>query len=318
MKILITGGAGYVGGYLVDRLISNGENVTVYDSLVYEKQYLKDVKFIWGDIRDREKVRSLLPQYDVVIWLAALVGDGACAIDPWLTQSINEHTVEDAIDHYDGKFIFPSTCSVYGMNNDLIDEAAVPNPLSAYASTKLAAEQYILKKRENSLVFRLGTLHGLSDQFSRVRFDLVTNVLAMRAAKGQELTVNGGEQWRPLLHVKDVTEAIMHGLYNKISGLYNLHESNMTIKGIADEIAKLYPETKIKYVPMNFEDARNYRVTSQKYRDTGWVPEYTVADGIEEIVRVVKESRISDVWDAVYSNVDYLKTLSLGGLSWRK
>jgi len=247
MKILITGGAGYIGGYLTDSLISAGYDVTVYDSLVYENHFLKQVPFIFGDIRDRDKLSSILPEFDVVVWLAAIVGDGACAIDPFLTQSVNEDAVKWLVDNYDGKIIFTSTCSVYGINNDLIDETAEPAPISVYARTKLGAEQYVLNNSSDPLVFRLGTLYGLGDEHSRVRLDLVVNILSKRAAVGEPLIVYGGEQWRPLLHVRDVSTAILHSLKNNISGLYNLSSGNYKIREIAEVIKNIVPSCTIQY-----------------------------------------------------------------------
>ena len=132
-----------------------------------------------------------------------MVGDGACQVNPKLTQDVNVNSFLWLVDNYKGKIVFPSTCSVYGVNNNLIDETAEPNPLSLYAATKLEAERYVLRRRPDALVFRLGTLFGLGDRHSRMRLDLVANILSMRAAKGDDLTVFGGEQWRPLLPDRD-------------------------------------------------------------------------------------------------------------------
>jgi nucleoside-diphosphate-sugar epimerase len=142
MKILVVGGAGYVGGHLVD-LLSGLYDVTVYDLLLFEKRFMKKVNFIFGDIRDTKKLGSIINEYDVVVWLAGMVGDGACAVNPALTTAVNYESVKWLVDNYTGKIAFPSTCSIYGINNDLIDEEAEPNPLSLYAATKLKAEQYI-------------------------------------------------------------------------------------------------------------------------------------------------------------------------------
>jgi len=309
MRILIVGGAGYVGGYLTDYLKAwkYGYEVTVYDVLAYEDRFLKEVSFIRGDVRDRDKLLGLLPHFDVVIWLAAVVGDGACVADPFLARAINEDATRWLVDHYDGKIIFPSTCSVYGVNNDLIDETADPRPLSIYAVTKLAAEQYILEYRPDSLVFRLGTLYGLGDEHSRIRLDLVVNILAKKAALGEKLTVNGGNQWRPLLHVRDVANAIQFGLRHDISGLFNLASENRQIHEIADAIQRAVPSCRIEKVDMNTEDQRNYQVSCKKWEATGWKPTWTIERGIQQIVNVVREGRIKDPNDPVYSNEYYLK-----------
>ena len=152
-RVLIVGGCGYVGGHLTDCLRQEYD-VTVYDNLLYENHYLKKISFIFGDVRDRDKLSRLLPKFDIVIWLAAVVGDGACARDPYLAQAINEDSVKWLVDNYSGKIVFMSTCSVYGINNELIDESAEVNPLSVYARTKLAAEQYIVKNAKDYLIFR--------------------------------------------------------------------------------------------------------------------------------------------------------------------
>lgn len=306
MKILVAGGAGYVGGYLVDRLKNYGHDITVYDSLVYENHYLKNVPFIYGDIRDREKLSSILPEFNTVIWLAAIVGDGACAIDPFLTQSINEDSVKWLVDNYKGQIVFPSTCSVYGINNELIDELAVLNPISVYAKTKLAAEQYIVNNAKDYLVFRLGTLFGLGDECSRIRLDLVVNLLAKKAALGESLTVFGGQQWRPLMHVKDATTAIIYAMGAHITGLYNLSYKNFTIKKIAQEISNVLGYTDIKYVDSKFEDQRNYRVSCERFEKLGWRPSHTLKEGILEIYQTIKDGRLKDTESVLYSNEYYL------------
>lgn len=312
-KVLIVGGAGYVGGFMTDLLNDDEQfDVTVYDNLLYETRYLKKVKFINGDIRDQEKLGALLGDFDTVIWLAAIVGDGACAIDEPLTHEINAESVKWLVDNFHGKIVFMSTCSVYGMNNDLIDEDAAPNPLSAYASTKLEAERYIRAHAEEYLIFRLGTLYGLSDEHSRLRFDLVANILTLKAVRGEKLTVFGGEQWRPLLHVRDVGYAVQYCLKNGITGLYNLSERNVVIKDLAETIRSIVPGTTIIYQDMKYEDLRNYHVKNDKIMATGWRPKLALEDGIKELVAIFEEGRVKDVDDPVYSNVAFLKYLRQG------
>jgi len=306
VRILGIGNAGYVGGYLTDLLLRSNHDVVVYDNLMYETRFLKNVKFIYGDIRDREKLSKILSQFDVLVILAAVVGDGACAQDPFLAQAINEDAVKWIVDNYSGKILFFSTCSVFGKNNNILTEDSPTNPLSVYAVTKIRAEQYIMKNHKDYLIFRLGTLFGLGDEHSRVRFDLVVNVLTKRAALGETLCVYGGEQWRPLLHVKDVAGAILFGLENNITGLYNLCYSNWQIKDIAEKIATIVPRARIEYQDMLFEDERNYRVDSSKYEKLGWRPKYRIEDGIQEIYNVIKEGRIKNPNDKIYSNEQYL------------
>lgn len=308
-SVLVVGGAGYVGGTLVDQLKAAGFSVCVYDVLAYDDRFLKDVNFIYGDVRDRSKLEEILPQYDIVVWLAAVVGDGACAADPFLSRAINEDAVKWFVDHFEGRIVFPSTCSVYGVNNDLIDETAQSNPLSVYGETKLAAEQYILQNAQNPLVFRLGTLYGLGDQYSRIRLDLVVNVLTKRAVFGETLRVCGGEQWRPLIHVQDVAYAMTHGIFYGISGLFNLATRNCTIKEIAQEVQAVISTTTVEYVDGKFEDLRNYRVSWNKWakESRGWTQRWSLEQGILQVAQVMKENRIKNPDDPIYSNEAHIK-----------
>ena len=308
-RILITGACGYIGGYLTDVLSKANYNITAYDNLLFEDRFLKDVDFVYGDIRDRKKLKELLPNYDVVIWLAGLVGDGACAVSPLLTKEINTETVKWLADNYSGKIIFPSTCSVYGKNDNVLDEDSPVNPLSVYASTKLEAEQYLMSKKPDSLIFRLGTLFGLGDAHSRLRLDLVANVLSMRAANGETLKVFSGNQWRPMLHVRDVSTAIKFGLENEISGLFNLSFKNYRIAELAQEIVSLVPGASIEFSEMAFEDQRNYKVKNDKVFATGWRPTLELADGVRQISRVIQKNRIKDPTAPVYHNALYMKEI---------
>jgi nucleoside-diphosphate-sugar epimerase len=309
-KILIVGGAGYIGGFMVD-LFQQDKNydVTVLDNLLYEDRYLKKVNFINADIRDVNVLSKIVNNFDIIIWLAAIVGDGACAVNPSITEEANLTTVKWLVDNYKGKIVFTSTCSVYGVNNDLIDEEATPNPLSLYASTKLEAEKYIIENAKNYIIFRLGTLYGISDDHSRLRFDLVANILTLRAVRGEQLEVFGGSQWRPLLHVRDVSYATKYCLEHNITGLFNLSEKNVKITDLAEEIAKIIPNTKVKYTDMKFEDLRNYRVKNDKILATGWKPKENLHSGILEMKKIFKEGRVKNFDDPVYSNVAYLKHL---------
>ncbi len=309
-KILIVGGAGYIGGFMTDLFQqSHDYDVTVYDNLLYEERFLKRVNFINGDILDRKKLLPILSNFDVVVWLAAIVGDGACALNQEYTIECNYGATKFLVDNYKGKIIFASTCSVYGINHDLIDEKATPNPLSLYANTKVQAEQYIMANSDNYTIFRLGTLYGLSDEHSRLRFDLVANILTLKAVTGEKLSVFGGEQWRPLLHVRDVAYATKFAVENNVNGLFNLSERNVTIAELATTIAEHIKEAKIEFTDLKFEDMRNYRVTNDKILASGWQPKENLDSGLEEMITVFKAGRVKNVKDPVYSNVDYLKSI---------
>ncbi len=306
MKVLIVGGAGYVGGGIVD-ILSNNNEVTVYDSLIYENSYRKNVDFIYGDIRDYIKINSILKQYDAVIWLAALVGDGACAINPTLTHEINSETVKNLVSNFKGKIVFLSTCSVYGAQEGILDENSEVNPLSEYASSKLVAEKYLADS--DSIIFRLGTLFGVGDQFSRIRLDLVVNILTTKAYIDKKMSVFGGEQWRPLLHVKDVANAIGHTLDTPTNGIFNLHYKNFKIIEIASEIKNKISDVEIETTPLPFQDARNYQVSSEKLKDlTGFEAAIDLKQGINEMYQLISSNRIKDINDPRYSNQNFLQT----------
>lgn len=305
-KILICGGAGYIGGYLTDLLKINKYDITVYDCLVYETRYMKGVHFIYGDIRDHKKLAKIINNYDIIIWLAALVGDGACARNPLVTEDINYTSLQWLVNHYKGKIIFTSTCSVYGINNDILDESSPTDPLSCYADTKLRCEQEIISKTDNYLIFRLGTLYGTSDQHSRPRLDLVVNKLTHKATSKEPLMVYGGGQWRPLLHVKDVSRAILSALENNIKGLFNLSDRNYRICDIAEEIQKIIPRATVNYGNIKFEDLRNYKVSAEKFKSFGWQAKYSLEYGIKEVHQAIKDVRIKDPNHKIYSNADYI------------
>lgn len=305
MKVLIVGGAGYVGGGIVD-LLSKENEVTVYDSLIYENSYRKNVDFIFGDIRDYKKINNILDQYDAVIWLAALVGDGACAINPALTHEINSETVKNLAKNFKGKIVFLSTCSVYGAQEGILDESSEVNPLSEYASSKLIAEKYLADS--DSIIFRLGTLFGIGDKFSRIRLDLVVNILTTKAYIDKKMSVFGGEQWRPLLHVKDVANAIAHTLDTQTNGVFNLHYKNFKIIEIANEIKNKISDVEIETTPLPFQDARNYQVSSNKLKDaTGFQATVDLTQGINEMYELISSNRIKDINDPRYSNQNFLQ-----------
>ena len=305
MNILVVGGAGYVGGGIVDKL-KQTHNVTVYDSLIYEESYRKDVNFVYGDIRDHDKLLRLLKANDAVIWLAALVGDGACSINPELTFEINSESVKFLANNFDKRVIFLSTCSVYGAQEGLLDESSTINPLSEYASSKVQAEEYL--SDSNAIIFRLGTLFGISDEFSRIRLDLVVNILVTKALTEGKLTVFGGEQWRPLLHVVDVANAIAQTIESDITGIFNLHYKNFKIIDIAEAIIEKVPSASIETTPIKFQDARNYQVSSEKlYKESGFKASTNLSKGIEEIYNLISNNRIKNVHHNRYSNQNFLE-----------
>jgi nucleoside-diphosphate-sugar epimerase len=307
-KVLVVGGSGYIGGLTCDYLIRDGFDVTVFDNLLYENRFLKEINFINGDIRDTEKIYKVSKDFDVIVLMAALVGDPACSVDQTLTEEINFKSIKNFCDVVlpNKHLIFMSTCSVYGAQEGLLNEESKTNPLSSYASTKLSSEKYILEK--GGTVFRLGTVFGLGDTYSRLRMDLVVNVLTMKAVKENEITINGGEQWRPIIAVKDIAEYVTEACKEKYSGIFVLAKENVIIKELGERVSKIIPNTKINYTEISFQDARNYRVDNTKSLKTfKYKPQVTVEDEVKRMLEIFKENRVQNPEDKVYHNGAFLK-----------
>ena len=288
--------------------MESDHDILVYDLLLYEESYRKPVPFVYGDIRDYDKLRRYLDWADVVVWLAALVGDPACALDESLTRQINNEPVRFLRENYNGRIIYMSSCSVYGTGDEILSEESELSPLSLYARSKIEDEKVLADS--NSVCFRLGTLHGISDLFSRIRFDLVVNTLVMRAIFHNKVVVFGGEQFRPLLHVRDVAKAIHTVLDKEDTGIYNLKNENLTIADMAERIKTYFPELEIDSTDIMFQDNRNYKVSSDKARDElGFNPTLTIDDSITELKELLEEGRIKNTFLKRFSNYLYLRPL---------
>lgn len=312
MKVLITGGAGYLGGALTDVLRTSAHEVRVYDLLLYEESYRKDVPFVYGDVRDQAKLQPHLDWADVVVWLAALVGDPACALNERLTMDVNVHALGYAAAHFGGKLIVMSSCSVYGAtegDDGELHEGSRLHPLSLYAKTKMWGEE-LLAKRSNVLQLRLGTLYGVGDAHARIRFDLVVNTLTMRAALHRKMSVFGGQQYRPFVHVKDIAALIAGELATPSVGTYNAHAENCTIHELADRIHQHFPQAVVERSAVMTQDNRNYRASSAKaQRELGFHPQRRIEDGIAELKSLLEEGRIKNSFVTRFSNYLHLKPL---------
>lgn len=306
MKLLVVGGAGYVGGAVTDLLLNSRHDFRVYDCLLYEECYRKEVDFVCGDVRDRASLARNLAWADAVLWLAALVGDGACQLNPEISAAINHESVEWLTGHFDGRIVFLSTCSVYGAQDRVVlDEESPVDPLSFYAATKLGAERALARK--DAIVFRLGTLFGVGDRFSRLRLDLVVNTLTVRAARQGRIGVFGGDQFRPLLHVRDAAAACVGQAAGTARGVFNLHRQNVRIIDLAYQVRNHFPDLEIDVTPMKFQDARNYRVSSRRSREElGFRPLYSIDSGIEEVKELVESGRLRDLDNPRYANHSFL------------
>jgi len=310
-KVLITGGAGYIGDCVAEYLVNSGHDVTIFDNLMYGGMYMRrGVKFIRGDVTDYTFLRVCMERgkYTSVIHLAGIVGDGACQVNPTYTVNVNEiatNRIARLCTKLGVRMVFASTCSVYGANNDLLDEESDTNPLSIYAGTKLNAEAAV-KKVPSHAIFRLGTLFGMSTEHARIRCDLVANILTYRVMQGKSLTVFGGEQWRPLLHVRDAGKIFAQAAVQpEFNGMWVLSRSNMRIIDLAERIIMCAGIGDIVKTDMKFEDLRDYRVDNSKAKQDGFVADISIHVGISEMIQVMHEGRIADVWDTRFHNAQY-------------
>jgi nucleoside-diphosphate-sugar epimerase len=238
-----------------------------------------------------------------------VVGDPACALNPELTINTNVNSLKNWVAEFSGRIIFLSTCSIYGAQLGMLTEESSFDPLSLYAESKIAAEKVLLAAPNETLIFRLGTLFGLSDTYSRIRVDLVLNVLTIRAVQEGHMSVFGGQQYRPLLHVRDVATAVVPQIDTHSTGVYNLHAENMTIIQLAERIQKLVPAARVDITESSFQDARNYMVSSEKATtELGFTPRWSVEDGIKEIRDTIASKRIPKVNIPRFSNVAALQS----------
>lgn len=317
-RVLVVGGAGYLGSALVPMLLGRGYQVRVLDSLLFGKDSLKPVEkhlnfeLIQGDVRDIQAVVQATKGCDAVIHLAAIVGDPACEENPQLASEINRAATRMLIDvgrgHGIQRFLLASTCSVYGASEFLMDEYAQVAPISLYATTKVDSERILLEAESadfHPTILRLATLFGLSP---RPRFDLVVNLLTARAIQKGKITIFNGEQWRPFMHVYDAARAFVKCLevtnLDVISGeIFNTgsYTLNHRLSEIAEEISKIIPTVDVERVEN--EDRRNYRVSFDKiHTRLGFTCERDLEDGIQEMAEMVRRSPVEDFSAEIFNN----------------
>jgi nucleoside-diphosphate-sugar epimerase len=322
MKILLTGGAGYIGSTLTPFLLAAGHQVRVLDYLAYGGQSLLGVwahpafEFIRGDIRNREVVRAAVAGRDAVIHLAAIVGDPACSRQPDLAQSTNLDASLNLIAESKRagvhRFIFASTCSNYGKMKDdsqYVHEESELSPVSLYAETKVAVETALLQCDQNELwcptPLRFATIYGVSP---RMRFDLTVNEFTMEALTKKHLKVFGEQFWRPYVHARDAARAIELVLKSspaQVGGrVFNVGatDQNFQKQQLVEMIRPYAPDAAIEFV-FKAEDPRDYRVSFARITDElGFKITRTVADGIAEVAQLVRENAIDNCEDKKFRN----------------
>lgn len=321
-RVLVIGGAGYVGSTLVRQLLANGYAVRVFDILLYGDRAMAELcshprfEFVHGDFRNVESVVRSMEDMDAVVHLGAIVGDPAGDIEPEVTSEINVAATrliaEVARGYGVRRFVFTSTCSVYGASDELLDERSLVSAISLYAKTKLDSENLLLKMMNDQfspVILRLGTLYGLS---YRPRFDLVVNLLTAKAVLEGEIVIVEGDQWRPFVHVEDAARAIARCLeapVTSVSGqIFNVGSTkeNYQLKDIASFICEAAPKTQVQFA--NHDGSRrNYRVSCDKIdQRLGFSPTRTVRDGIKEIKDAIERGEIRDYTAKEYNNFKFL------------
>lgn len=308
-RVLVVGGAGYIGSAITDLLAEAGHDVRVYDCLLWETEYRRPFDFIRGDIRDHDRLRSHLSWADAVIWLAALVADQSCALYPELAVELNDRAVAWLAANYRGRIIFPSTSLAYGVGGGVFTEEASLRPQTLYQETKVASERHLAHR---ALVLRLATLFGISVPDARPRFDLVPNLFTMRACVGDVLTVNGGQQYRGFCHVRDVARVMVNHTVTSVTGPFNLCTENERIIDVAARVQRHVPTVRVDVRPADRSTTGDVRLDSTKARrELGFQPQHTLDDGIREIRDLVMSGWLEDARSPRYSNEAFLKTWPL-------
>ena len=322
MKVLVTGGAGYVGAELVDELVVAGHDVRVLDVLLHgqedvaERLASLDVELLRADVRDRDARRRALQGIEAVVHLAAIVGDPACARDPELAGAVNVDgtlaVVEDARAAGVERLIFASTCSNYGRMADPtvpIDESGELRPISLYAEQKVAMERSLLETEPNGTAttrLRFATVYGVGQ---RMRFDLTVNEFIRDLWAGRRLNVFGETFWRPYIHVRDAARAVVLVLASplaKVAGrVFNAGHSDENYRklDLVELIVARLGRGDVDYVHRE-EDPRDYKVSFERIRtELGFEPVQRVPTGIDELVVALDQERFGDPFSARYSNI---------------
>ena len=323
--VAVIGGAGFVGSVLVPRLLDRGYEVTILDAFLYGTESVADadhgdrLHLVRGDMRSVESLVAGCCHADAIVHLGGLVGDPSCDVDEQLTLEINLDATAMIGEVARGlgitRLVFASSCAVYGDSDGLLDEDTEPAPVSMYARTKADSERVLMAAATDVFcptALRFGTFYGLSP---RPRFDLVVNLLTAKAVREGSISIFGGTQWRPFIHVEDGADSIIACLEAPPDAtrgqIFNVgcEGENRTLCEVGELIGQLVPGTSVNVEPGSAKEA-NYRVSFEKIRtELGFVPRHTLSDGILEIKLAVETLAISDYREARYDNV---KTLRAG------
>jgi len=309
MRVLITGGAGYLGSVLAQRLLNNKFEVTVIDSLVYRQNSVlhlcheKKFNFIKGDVRDENLVKSIISDFDVIIPLAAIVGAPACSKDISLAKEVNVNAVKLLLKHrsMSQMIVFPNTNSGYGVGeaSEYCHEGSPLNPISAYGKTKVEAENAVLDAG-NSITLRLATVFGMS---ARMRLDLLVNDFTYQAMMSGVLVLFEEHFRRNYIHIQDVAKTFEYCIVNfdlLKNEPYNvgLSSANLTKRQLAEEIKQFFPKMTIISSEIGEDpDKRDYIVSNEKLESTGWIPDYSLNDGISELIKGYKAMQLHNYWN---------------------
>ena len=323
MKVLVTGGAGYIGSVLVRQLLSKGHQVRAFDSLkfggeaLYDVMLNQDFEFMLGDVRNAAEVERALEGVDAVAHLAAIVGDPACKKYSDEARETNwggSVAVFEAAEKAGVKrFVFASTCSNYGKMPDpdsFVTETSALNPVSLYAELKVKFEKYILEERKDtkmcSTSLRFSTVYGFSP---RIRFDLTVNEFTRNAVINGEQEIWGAQFWRPYCHVEDLARAVvlvLESAEEKVrANVFNVGstEENYNKGMIIEEVCKVVPNVKVHFVESS-EDPRDYRVNFDKIKnELGYTITKKVPQGVKEIYTLLKTGIVTDSFSQKFRNI---------------
>ena len=321
-RALVIGGAGYIGSALLPKLLKSGYHVRLLDLFLFGRDPIANVighpnlEIIHADFRHVDRIVQAMRGMDEVIHLGGIVGGPACSLDQELTVEVNLMATRMIAEVAKGSGIqrlcFASTCSVYGANDHTLDERSELNPISLYAQSKLASEKVLMQLADNvfsPVILRFGTVYGLS---GRTRFDLVVNLLTAKAIVEGKITVFGGGQWRPFLHVDDAALAVMKAIEapaNLVHGqIFNVgsNEQNYRLEDAAHIIQALVPKAEV--IDMGPDtDFRNYRVDFTKISQVlAYTPQWKLEDGIRQVIAALESGEVKDYRYPMYSNVKFL------------